>query len=261
MALESIVNVETAATKPALKQAFHSGDLEQVAEYRTMSSLAIVSLIFGLLSPLCFVMPLLLAIPLFGAAVSIVALRQIAASEGALAGRWAAATGLALCVASAAAAVTDSQATRYLRSQQAEKFGREWIGLLLTGKTDQAFQLTVAGAQPAFSEPGEPTATQSPRERFGQDRLVEALVAAGPQSTVRYDGTLTYQAERSGQLTVEQKFTITPPKASGANDESEGRTIEAVLTLQRSRMPGRREVRWLVLGQNAPRLTADDHAR
>src|SRR5688572_8269686 len=95
--------VETASEFSATQvPAIHAEDLDQVANYRSMSGLAIVSLLLGLLAPVCFAAPVFLAIPLFGTALSLFALRRIAASEGALAGKWAATAGLALCVVSAA---------------------------------------------------------------------------------------------------------------------------------------------------------------
>src|SRR5438874_2243110 len=83
-----------------LSPAFRADDPEETSSYRSLSVLAIISLVVGIAAPLAFIGPLLLAIPLFGIALSLVALRQIAASEGALAGRWAAITGLSLCVVS-----------------------------------------------------------------------------------------------------------------------------------------------------------------
>lgn len=257
-----MTNVQKAASPSPTTPAFHSDDLEPLAEYRTISSLAIVGLLFGLAAPLCFIMPLLMAIPLVGAAISIVALRQIAASEGALAGRWAAAAGLALCVASAAAAISHSQVTRYLHSQQAEAFAREWIALLLAGNADEAFGLTVEGARPAPPpEPGEPVPSETPREHFGHHPLVAALAAAGPDSTIHFDGTTSYESLRTGQLYVGQRFTITPPTSAATDEAAKSEPIEAVLTLQRFRSSSQRAARWLVLSHQAPGLaTADAHA-
>src|SRR4051794_40807962 len=95
--------------------AFHSDDTDEAIQYRSVSALALVSLVFGLLSPLSFGMPLLIVIPLFGIGVSIVALRRIAASEGALTGSWAAIVGLFLCIAFALAPFSRDAVVRWTR--------------------------------------------------------------------------------------------------------------------------------------------------
>ena len=138
--------METQIKPRVYEPAFHADDVDQSASYRTFSVLAIISLLFGLASPLCFVGPLLFGIPLVGAAVSLLAIRRIDTSEGVLAGRWAAVAGLALCVASLASNITRDMVGQHLRAAQAEAFGRDWISLLLTGHADEAFRLTVEGA-------------------------------------------------------------------------------------------------------------------
>src|SRR6476620_3954579 len=102
---------------------FHGDDPEQTTEYRTLSVLAIISLVMGLAAPLAVAAPFLLAIPLFGIAVSLVALRRIAVSGGVLAGRWAATLGLVLCVASAVLPISHDMIQRAIRVHQAETFG------------------------------------------------------------------------------------------------------------------------------------------
>ncbi len=59
---------------------------EDEAPYRTMSVLSIVGLVLGVAAPLAMFAPLLFAIPIAGAAVSLLALRRIALSEGRLSG-------------------------------------------------------------------------------------------------------------------------------------------------------------------------------
>ena len=254
-----MTNVESAANTSRPAPAFHSDDLEPLAGYRTLSTLAIVSLLFGLAAPLCFVMPLLMAIPLFGAAISTVALRRIAESEGALAGRWAAVAGLVLCVASATAAVAHSQTTRYLRTGQAESIARDWLGLLLAGQTDQAFQLTSTGSRPpAPPGPGEPAPIETPLEHFSHQPLVAALAAAGPNSEIQLNGTETYEAQRSGQIFVGQRFAITPPPSATTDGAAPPEPIVAVLTLELTKRSGDRPARWLVYAHQAPGLSAPE---
>ena len=239
------IKVETVTRLPASAPAFHADDTEPVAEYRSVSALAIASLVFGMASPLCLAWPLLLVIPLVGTAISIFALRRIDTSDGALAGRWAATAALALCVFSGTAAVTRDLGTRYIRTWQAEKLGREWIELLLAGETEKAFQLTVAGnrREPPIVEPGMPAPTETPYELFLDDPVVSALTKAGERSEIQRAETLIYEPQPRRQFIIQQEFAIAP-RASA--DQSPQHPIEAILTLQRSHLAGERQPRWLV---------------
>jgi hypothetical protein len=244
---------DTTTTITDEEAAFHSDDPPEVSEYRTMSALAIVAFVFGLASPLCFWAPLLMGIPLFGAAMAIIAVRRIAASEGGLAGRGLALVALALCLVSATAAISHDRVTRYLRSNQAEEMARRWIGLLLAERTQEAFQLTVDGLRPpAPPGPGMPPPTETPLETFTKNPVVQALSAAGPASDVRFDGMLSYSPMSSGQLILQQRYSITPSAATGSQS---GSSIEVILSVQRSRLAGEKGLRWLIYSfrdANAP---------
>jgi hypothetical protein len=226
--------------------AFHADDLDQTTEYRSLSVLAIVGLILGLASPFCLAAPLLMVIPLVGAAVSIIALRQIAASDGALAGQWTASIGLVLCVACAIGAMTHKSLVRSLRSHQAEVFGEKWIGLLLSGKVDEAFRLTVdswRGQLPP--EPAVPAPAKSPQDVFKDNPVIKELAAAGAKSKVRFGGTVSYEQQSARNVRVGQKFVVTPEGAATASKPESG-PIELLLTVSRSRIPGELNSRWLV---------------
>jgi len=247
--------VETATQLPTSEPAFHADDTEQVADYRTVSALAIVSLLFGLASPLCFAWPLLMAIPLFGAAISIIALRRIDASDGALAGRWAATIGLVLCVVSGTAAVSRDLVTRYIRTQQADELAREWIELLLAGDTEEAFRLTVAGnrREPPAPEPGIPAPTQTPFEQFREQPIISELATAGADAEIQPAEVLAYEPQPRRQFIVQQKFLVAPRHAAGTHRHP----IEAIVTLQRSQLIGDRQPRWLVLSYEAPQAAGE----
>jgi hypothetical protein len=232
--------------------AFQAEDLDQVADYRAMSGLALVSLLFGLASPLCFTAPVFLSIPLFGTAISLVALRRIAASDGGLAGQWAAAVGLALCMVSAAAATSHAQVTRYLRTQQAQQLGYEWLHLLVSDKLPDAYQLTVDSTRPEPPEPPVNMPGSSPPEppfdRFVKNPLVEQLTSAGTEADIRLVQTLAYEPQPRRQCIVQQHFRVVPSSTEATGIPSAATTIEALLTFQCSQLPGESRLHWLVLG-------------
>jgi hypothetical protein len=238
--------VETIAQSPVAAAAFHADDAEQVAGYRTLSALAIVSLLFGFASPLCLAWPLLMAIPLVGAVISVFASRRIDASQGALAGRWAAVAGLVLCVVSGTAAVSRDLVIRTVRTRQAEAFGREWIELLVQGDAQQAFQLSVAAnrRQPTVPEPGMPAPTKTPQELFLEEPIVSQLAAAGDDAAIEVGETSAYEPQPRRQFIIQKTFVIKPHNSAGI---THGEPFEVQLTLQRSQLAGERQPRWLVM--------------
>ncbi len=239
--------------------AFHDDDPEQVVEYRTFSVLAIIGLILGLASPLCFGAVLLMVIPLVGIAVAILALRQIAASDGALAGRWAAVTGLILCVVFVLAPVTRVLVLRAMRTRQADQFAREWIDLMLNGKTDRGFRLTLDSTRPPRSpESGEPPPKITPYEAFKELPVAKALVAAGADAEIRPKGNVSYDSKSFYQVYVRQQYEIAPKSATGGD----AHPVELSLLVERAKLPGEERARWLVLSledANKPAPTGPPH--
>jgi hypothetical protein len=251
-----VVEMSTGTELPTYEPAFHADDAEQVASYRTVSALAVIGLVFGLASPLCFAWPLFVAIPLVGAVICTFAARRIEASDGALAGRWIAMVGLVLCVFSVTAAVSRNLVTRTIRTTQAEAFGREWIGLLLAGDSEEAFRRTVFGNRPdtRIPEPGTPAPTQTPQQQFLDHPIVAKLATAGADSTIQPAETITYEPQAGRQFVIQKRFVVIPPESGG---EPHSDRIDVLLTLQRSRLAGELRPRWLVAGHElAP--AADD---
>jgi hypothetical protein len=236
--------LETHAPIRTYEPAFHADDEDPSVEYRSLSVLAVVSLITGLAAPLCFIGPLLMVVPLVGAAVSIVALRQINGSAGALAGRWLAATGLALSVGSIAAYYSRDAFLKYMRANQAAAFSNDWIKLVQSGNLDAAFRLTVAGAQPRpqIPEPGMPAPEKTPLELFKDDPIIKSLVAAGPGSQIECSDTIAIN-HRSTVSQARQRFQVTPPRSSA---ETKIEPVRLILDVRRDNLTGEIGSRWLV---------------
>jgi hypothetical protein len=245
----------TTTTAPVRSPAFHTDDPPEVSEYRTISALAIVALVFGLAAPLCFWAPFLMVIPLVGAGLSIVAQRRITASDGALTGRGVALAALALSLASATASISHDRVTRHLQSKQAEVLARQWISLLLNGNTQVAFGLTVDGSRPpAPPGPGEPPPKETPFEAFTKNPVVKALIGAGPNSNIRFERISSYTPLSSHQVVLQQEYSISP--AASPNSQSSN-PVGVVLDLQRSRLAGENNLHWLVLSFRDPNTPAN----
>jgi hypothetical protein len=252
-------NMATGTSRTVSAPVFHGNDPEQITEYRTLSVLAIISLIMGLAAPLAVAAPFLLAIPLFGIAVSLVALRRIAVSEGVLAGRWAATIGLVLCVASAVLPISHDLIQRTIRINQAEKFGLDWVAMVTSGNTKEAFRHTVDGTRPM--PPAEPNAPPKPNpyETFVGQPVIKMLQAAGVGADIRIRDTVDYQAANWRSITVRQLYSVTPGSTASAGANS--RPTEFVLSVQRATLPRESMSRWLVTSYAFSNATTDSSVK
>jgi len=233
------------AFRPSATPAFNADDVNNVAEYRSLSVMAIISLLIGLASPLCMISPVFMMLPLLGTFLAVITLRQIASSEGRLAGRWAATIGLVLCIGSGTSAFSRNAVVRYVRSARAEEFGREWLTKIITKETEHAFKETIDGTRPpAPLEPGMLAPTSTPYEQFMKNPMVQSVVAAGADAAIELRETQDYVAQSKNDYYVRQRFGITPQSRSTEGDAST--PIEVILTLQRSHYRGDRQLRWLV---------------
>ena len=190
-------------------------ETEALGSYSEPSVLAIVALLFGLLSPLGLVAKLLMAISLVGAALAILALRKIAASGGRLVGRGAALVGLALSVACACASPTRDWCTARWFSLQAQPVAERWIELLKQGETARAFALTTAAQRSSVrtAGPGMPEPEFTPLEQFQQSPVVQAL-AGMPDSDVRLVERVGYTPQGHHRHLVAHRYEVLPREAA-----------------------------------------------
>lgn len=263
------VQAEQTSQSAARTPTFHSDDVESLGNYRTLSVLALVSLVIGLASPLAFSAPLALAIPIVGIGIALVALRRISVSDGVLAGRWAALAGFALCVVSLLAVFSYHQVLEHLRVREAQEFGKQWLATLQAGDTKRAFRLTSEGAQPAHppNEPGMPEPAKSPYEQFVENPLIGQLTQSTAGGQIQIENTFSYDPGQTGWCWVGQRYAVGPPPAKSNGSGRPQSPFRVDLKLQRGRLPGEGGSRWLVVSyQNADQTTnpsagpIDDHA-
>lgn len=241
------MNAELGTRPAANRTEFSADDAAQVANYRTPSVLAVVSLLLGLAAPLCVLGPLLLVVPLVGAALSVAALRRIAASDGALVGARAAIVGLVLSIVCGIAVVTHASLTRQLQSGQAAEFGREWITLVLAGDIERAFGLTTFGPRFSSPPPDEPPPPGGdPFEQFVDLPVMRALSAVGEEADVLAGPAVRYAAQGDGEFMVQQEYLVTPHTADAEEDGPRPQPIAVLLTLHRTRLPGESQTTWFV---------------
>jgi hypothetical protein len=182
-----------------------------------ISALAVVSLVLGLASPLSLAAPLLWAIPLVGAVLAVMTIRRIATSDGALVGRRAAVIGLALCVASLAAAASRSVLTEQLLSHQARQVAAEWLATLQAGDTQAAFSATAESTRGPEPPPPPGTPAAPPRDLFGEFRknsLVRYLASVGKEAEVRFVRQVAGSPEMGNASRLTEYFLVSPAKDS-----------------------------------------------
>jgi hypothetical protein len=244
----------TSTSNPLTTPVFHGDDPEQATEYTTLSVLAIIAFVFGLAAPLAIAGPFLLAIPFFGIAVALVALRRIAVSGGVLSGRWLATIGLGLCVASAVLPLSHRMVQRVMRQHEAEGFGRDWVALVTAGDLQKAFHLTADASRPA--PPPEPNAPPkaNPYQTFVDQPVIKALKAAGKDANIRISDTLEFQANSYRSIVVRQLYEVSP--GSGSSGAS-SKPVEFVLSVQRATLPRESMSRWLITSYAFPKTDAN----
>jgi hypothetical protein len=233
--------------------------------------LSIVALVVGLLSPLSFVAPLLWAVPIVGAAVSLAAIFRIDSSQGALIGRRAALVGLALCVASVSAAASRPMFAQQFISRQARRAALEWIALVQAGQSQQAFERTVASIQSPptplsdAQQPGDEREQRSsdeqehnhehaagtrhtvlpgagsPLEQFREKPVVHFLMTDGADMRARYERDLAFSLGPRDDARIEQQFAICSAEGSPSTPSA---SVE--ISLLRTRISALVPPRWFV---------------
>jgi len=209
-------------------------EASQVAGYQSLSALAILGLLLGFAAPLALFGKLLLIVPLAGAGISLAALRRIAVSEGALVGRSIAILGLIFSVAWGIGVVSHGAVTRQLREPQAVAAARHWIQLLLHGDARTAYQITYGGPPPDPDQAQDFGPEGNPFDRFRKMAEVEALLGAGPDASIRDDGTVRYGAQGDGEFYVRRRFTVTPRSTSGVEPGVHSQPVGLLLQMHRT---------------------------
>jgi hypothetical protein len=204
---------------PSQYQDLESADLA----YHSVSALAVVALVVGLLSPLAFVHPLLWTLPIAGVAVACVAIARIDRSDGLLIGRKAAIVGLAVSLFCGLGAVTQATTRRLWLAYRAERLTDRFLELLREGKTYEAHQLW---ARPQFRVPAgsdyealyaDSPAAKEDYESFLKRDVIAQLVALGDQAKLEHKATELTSSSPGDYLSV--FYHLSGPTDDGEIDQ------------------------------------------
>jgi len=137
----------------------NSYDADEWGQYRSLSTLAVVSFVLGLCSAVMFASPLMVVVPLAAVATALVALKGIAASAGGLSGARLAHWGLALAIVFGVASVSRAKVRDVILQKQADHVGQQWLSLAAEGRAEEMLQLMTRTAVEKLTpavEPGQP---------------------------------------------------------------------------------------------------------
>jgi hypothetical protein len=152
----------------------------EVPEYRSLSPLAVVACLLGLLSAACFIGPLLLVIPFAAVTLALIALGKISRAPEHLAGRPLALTGLMLAVALTVASFARLEVRDRIYRTQVQQVAQSWCELMANQEyLDVTRKLTaqaMRGLMPVVPRGDEPPPAEESLA-FAIDRLAQGDVA------------------------------------------------------------------------------------
>ena len=166
-------------------------DDQGAPEYRPVNLLAVLGLIAGAASVLAFAHPLLWCLPVLGAALSGLALRQMAVAELQQVGRRAALVGLTLSLVLGAAAVTRLAVFRWQMRVETMQLAKQWFEALRNRDPYLADQLTLPPGARLKPEDDRDARYAEPNERHRLEEDVEdpaerMMLSLGKYAQVRY---------------------------------------------------------------------------
>ena len=169
-------------------------DLEaEPGDYRPISTLAVIGLLFGAASVLAFVHPLLWLLPLLGAVASGWALARLASPDSIQIGRKAALVGLTLSLVFGAAAPLRLTILHWQLRSESRYLSKQWFEALRAGDPYRAHQLTKLASQRISGDDDLAIRYAEPQlrhdiEEYLKEQAVQTLLSLGKYATVRYFG-------------------------------------------------------------------------
>lgn len=227
-------SVTTDPTLDEVRGDFVADDVQAVAEYRSVSKLAVASLLLGLVSAVALLGTQLLVVNLLGVICAVLALVRIARSEGQLIGRHVALAGLALSLTFGAGVYAHQAVVERLIAREAERWGLDWCELVRDGKLPLALELQsppnrrrpLDGALADYYESDQQAASEL--ESFRENPVVVALSSASKDAQLRSGDVEQVVRSGQGEYVVVRQFLLTP---AGSTERK-----PAVLRLQLRRM-------------------------
>ena len=189
---------------------------QEIPEYQSVSTLAVISLVLGLASVLALAAPILLAIPVAAAGAALVALGSIRRSAGRVVGERIARWGLFTALVFGVCAVVREPVRYAVLNQQAVEAVEQWVSLLADSRYQESFDrlspTKVARLQPQVEPGGVPPSPLETREHMLQrikvDPLVQRLAEFSPDVDVTYEGRLSTPSKTGSTVTLQNLYQV-----------------------------------------------------
>lgn len=206
--------------------------VEESTEYRALSLLALVALVLGLLSPVCWAAPFLLIVPAAAVAAALVALAGIQRAEGRLTGAALARVGMTIALISAAAAVVRGPVRAALIERQLLPLAQEFVDRIADGRWDGALDLMTEGGLYSFSPQPAPGSPQPSEEEARATAAAEfrkhdvgILLSSGGPWRLRRIGPRVQPIDERTTVRVTATFELLP-------DDGAGKPADSLLQLE-----------------------------
>lgn len=226
---------------------FTEGEALELTDYRPVNRFAILSVIFGGLSWLSLLHPILLVLPLFGAVAGFCAAWQLSQPGSAQSGKLPAKWGIFLSLLFGIWVMTAGISKQQLLNHQAKTYALQWFELLRQGKLQEVHQLTLHQGQRASpgttleafydpkprekpkTDPDDPSAAASlndEREPTGFEQysdyfsrpLCKRLADLGANATYEYVRTVQQEQVTTTDMHITQLFRVTA-KEGGSTEQ------------------------------------------
>jgi hypothetical protein len=215
----------------------HPEQVDELAEYRSISVTAVVGLVLALFSPLALGRDLLIVIPAVAAIVCLTALFRIRRSEGRLLGKTPAVIGLGLACFFAAAVPARIIIWRKTIHARATPIALAWLETLQRREPHNAHQLTkpdlarrsLTDTLWAFYKSDD--VARRELEAFVEEPLVQFLLALGQDTQIRFYQPAAIEPMSANSHRVSQSFAVT------YEDPGEGRTTFFMVVALERREP------------------------
>jgi hypothetical protein len=164
-------------------------ELSDAAEYRSLSPVAALAFLLGLLSVGSLATSALLVVPVAAVGVGCLALSRIRTSDGALTGARLAQWGIALAVCLAVTTLVRDPVRNALMRRQTGAVADKWLSLVAEGRLSDSLKLLDTSAIQGLShiDPHDGTKAPSPDEvrakaieHLGEDELAKRLASIKP---------------------------------------------------------------------------------
>ena len=166
-------------------------DRGEIEQYSSISGVAVLALLVGLLSFTALTHPVLWCLPPLAVVLALAALYRIRHSDGALSGRGIAVLALGLACCAASLAVSRSVIARELQRRQATAFADRWFDAISGEQVRLAHQWTIsklmrAGRSQSLQEAYEGEENREALQKFMSDGPSRALIELAPDATFEY---------------------------------------------------------------------------